>query len=66
MPEMEHTLLNERITHLEDIVLHNQEHIESLNKIGAALSAENNLDVLLEMILSEARRFTKADAGTFI
>jgi HD-GYP domain-containing protein (c-di-GMP phosphodiesterase class II) len=64
MSDMENVILKDRITHLEDIVLHNKEHIESLNKIGAALSAENNLDVLLEMILSEARRFTKADAGT--
>lgn len=40
------------------------DHIENLNKIGAALSAENNLDKLLEMILTQAKEFTNADGGT--
>lgn len=40
------------------------DHIQKLNEIGAALSAENNLDKLLEMILTEAKNFTNADAGT--
>lgn len=39
-------------------------HIHELVKIGLALSAEKNLDRLLEMIVSEARRFTHADGGT--
>jgi len=39
-------------------------HIHELVKIGLALSAEKNLDRLLEMIVSEARRFTNADGGT--
>lgn len=38
--------------------------IQELVKIGMALSAEKNLDRLLEMIVSEARRFTRADGGT--
>jgi HD-GYP domain-containing protein (c-di-GMP phosphodiesterase class II) len=38
--------------------------IQELVKIGMALSAEKNLDRLLEMIVSEARRFTNADGGT--
>ncbi|NTV14714.1 MAG: GAF domain-containing protein [Desulfobulbaceae bacterium] len=38
--------------------------IQELVKIGMALSAEKNLDRLLEMIVSEARRFTHADGGT--
>ena len=38
--------------------------IQELVKIGMALSAEKNLDRLLEMIVSEARRFTYADGGT--
>ena len=38
--------------------------IDNLSKIGAALSAEHNLPVLLQMILEEARRFTNADGGT--
>ncbi len=40
------------------------DHIQKLNEIGAALSAENNLNKLLEMILTEAKNFTNADAGT--
>jgi len=38
--------------------------IKELVKIGMALSAEKNLDRLLEMIVSEARRYTNADGGT--
>lgn len=38
--------------------------IKRLADIGIALSAEHNLDKLLEIILDEARRFTGADAGT--
>lgn len=35
-----------------------------LNQIGIALSAERNLDRLLEMIVDEARDLTNADGGT--
>lgn len=38
--------------------------IKRLNEIGAALSAEKNLNRLLEMIVEEACKFTNADAGT--
>ncbi len=38
--------------------------IDKLKKIGIALSAENNLDILLEMILKEAKSITGADGGT--
>ncbi|NLC06671.1 MAG: metal-dependent phosphohydrolase, partial [Syntrophomonadaceae bacterium] len=38
--------------------------IENLLNIGIALSAEKNLNRLLEMIVTEARRITNADAGT--
>lgn len=40
------------------------EKVQKLNKIGIALSGEENLDVLLEMIVSEAKTLTNADAGT--
>lgn len=40
------------------------EQIRRLTQIGAALSAESNIDRLLEMILEEAKRFTNADGGT--
>lgn len=41
-----------------------QTHITKLVRIGIALSAERDLDTLLEMIVDEARRFTRADGGT--
>ena len=41
-----------------------QEKIKKLTKIGAALSAEENLGTLLEMIVSEAKALTRADGGT--
>ena len=37
---------------------------QELVKIGIALSAEKKLENLLEMIVSEARRYTNADGGT--
>ena len=38
--------------------------IRRLSEIGIALSAERNLDKLLEMIVDQARLFTQADGGT--
>lgn len=38
--------------------------VERLVEIGCALSSERNIDVLLEMIVDELRRFTRADGGT--
>ena len=38
--------------------------INKLKRIGIALSAENDLDKLLEMIVEEARSITNADGGT--
>lgn len=38
--------------------------VQTLNKIGKALSAERDQDTLLELILSSARQLTAADAGT--
>ncbi|MCX5854705.1 MAG: HD domain-containing protein [Deltaproteobacteria bacterium] len=40
------------------------DQIRRLTQIGSALSAERNLDKLLEMIVDEARAFTSADGGT--
>jgi HD-GYP domain-containing protein (c-di-GMP phosphodiesterase class II) len=37
---------------------------KKLTRIGSALSAERNLDTLLEMIVVEAMNFTNADGGT--
>ncbi len=38
--------------------------LETLNKIGMALSTERNTDALLELILSKSREITSADAGS--
>ncbi len=38
--------------------------VKDLAQIGIALSAEQNLSKLLEMIVDEARDFTDADGGT--
>ncbi|MFQ5605245.1 MAG: HD domain-containing phosphohydrolase [bacterium] len=41
-----------------------EERIRKLNAIGIALSSEQNLNNLLELIVSEARHFTNADGGS--
>src|SRR5574341_52883 len=40
------------------------EELNELNKIGVALSAERDIDRLLELILSKCREITRADAGS--
>ena len=40
------------------------EELSELNKIGVALSAERDIDKLLELILSKSREITGADAGS--
>jgi HD-GYP domain-containing protein (c-di-GMP phosphodiesterase class II) len=40
--------------------------LETLNKIGVALSTERNTDTLLEMILTKSREITCCDAGSLI
>jgi HD-GYP domain-containing protein (c-di-GMP phosphodiesterase class II) len=41
-----------------------EEKINKLTRVGAALSAENDINELLEMILEEAKSLTQSDAGT--
>ena len=38
--------------------------LDTLVKIGVSLSAENNLNRLLDMIVFHARQLTRADGGT--
>jgi HD-GYP domain-containing protein (c-di-GMP phosphodiesterase class II) len=52
------------ITEVQKFTENQQALIKRLTEIGTALSAEKNLDRLLEMIVDEARKFTNADAGT--
>ena len=40
------------------------QQVEDIINIGIALSAQKDRNRLLEMIVSEARRITNADAGT--
>ena len=52
------------IRQLERKVTRKGEELEELNKIGVALSAERNIDKLLERILTKSRAITGADAGS--
>ena len=56
-------LLNSLITEVQKFSESQLDQIKRLTQIGTALSAEKNLDRLLEMIVDEARKFTNADAG---
>ncbi|HMA28787.1 MAG TPA: HD domain-containing phosphohydrolase [Thermoanaerobaculia bacterium] len=51
------TLLKQRLWQAE-------ERIAALNRIGIALSAERDLERLLETILTESRRFSDSEAGS--
>jgi len=51
----------EQITSLSDL---QTKHIQSLTRIGVALSSVSNLDMIFDMILSEAIAFSNADAAT--
>lgn len=57
-------LLNTVVGSVRDFTETQVEKIRRLTGIGAALSAERNIDRLLEMIVDEARAFTHADGGT--
>jgi signal transduction histidine kinase len=48
----------------ESIIKNLLDKLTKLTDIGLALSAERNLDVLLEMIMEEARNLAYADGGT--
>ena len=39
-------------------------HLNKMVEIGIALSSENNIDILFDMIVQEARALSKADSGT--
>ena len=45
-------------------VWHRERDLSELNAIGIQLSAERNLDVLLETILTKAREITRSDGGS--
>ena len=65
VPEDAVAALTDRVvSEVREFVEGQGKHIYELVKIGLGLSAEKNTDRLLEMIVSEARRFTNADGGT--
>ena len=61
--EIEH-ILKSAVFEVADYLNMQDEYITNSNRIGTALSAENNLDKLLEMILQEAKDSCNADGGT--
>jgi HD-GYP domain-containing protein (c-di-GMP phosphodiesterase class II) len=64
--ERAHEFLSSRrvIRQLESAVDRKGRELNELNKIGVALSAERDIDKLLERILTKSRAITGADAGS--
>ena len=59
------TVHNRRvIRQLENVIDRKGNELSELNKIGVALSAERDIDKLLELILKKSREVTGADAGS--
>jgi HD-GYP domain-containing protein (c-di-GMP phosphodiesterase class II) len=57
-------LLHKPESFIREFIEDQLEKTKKLNMIGFALSAEKNLDRLLEMIVEEAKNLTNADGGT--
>ncbi len=58
------SLANKKLMEKIETLKEREAGYRSLSEIGLALTTENNLDRLLELILSEAMRFTRSDGGT--
>jgi HD-GYP domain-containing protein (c-di-GMP phosphodiesterase class II) len=52
------------VRQLDGALRRKREELSELNKIGVALSAERDIDALLELILAKSREITCADAGS--
>ena len=52
------------VQQLDDALARKSQELHELNKIGVALSAQRDIRKLLEMILSQSRAITAADAGS--
>lgn len=59
-----HAALLGEIHALRSRVAHQGRELQELNRIGAALSAERDIERLLEMILGKCREITTSDAGS--
>ena len=57
-------LLNRIVAEIQRFTEDQMKQIKRLTRIGTALSAEQNIERLFEMIIEEARKFTNADGGT--
>jgi len=57
-------LLNGILGDVSKFVHKQDKHIHEMNRIGRALSSENDLTKLLPMILSHAKDYTNSDGGT--
>lgn len=58
------SLIGGMVTQLRQFIEEQARQISDLVDIGTALSAERDLKRVLELILTQARRFTNADGGT--
>jgi HD-GYP domain-containing protein (c-di-GMP phosphodiesterase class II) len=52
------------IEQLDEALVRKSQELHELNSIGVALSAERDINKLLEMILAKSRQITAADAGS--
>src|SRR5688500_2326115 len=52
------------IEQLDDALVRKSQELHELNNIGVALSAERDINKLLELILAKSREITAADAGS--
>jgi HD-GYP domain-containing protein (c-di-GMP phosphodiesterase class II) len=52
------------IEQLDDALVRKSQELHELNKIGVALSAQRDIDKLLDLILLKCREITAADAGS--
>ncbi|HET7747608.1 MAG TPA: GAF domain-containing protein, partial [Vicinamibacteria bacterium] len=52
------------IEQLDDALVRKSQELHELNAIGVALSAQRDIDKLLELILAKSREITAADAGS--
>ncbi|MDL1949793.1 GAF domain-containing protein [Acidobacteria bacterium ACD] len=62
--EAEVARLREEAAQLKARLAETEDRIAALNRIGIALSAEPDVEKLLEKILTESRRFTRSEAGS--
>jgi len=59
------TIHSRRVIHqLDGALVRKSQELHELNKIGVALSAERDINKLLDLILAKSREITAADAGT--